>query len=107
MKGCRISPLALGLAFGVLWGISIFMLGLMAHYYAYGKAFVTAVGTVYPLYGPSIKGSFFGGIIAFIDAFITGALIAWLYNLFNCCKCACCYTKKEEDEPEVNVEETK
>ncbi|KTD72758.1 bacteriophage holin [Legionella tucsonensis] len=96
MKGCKLSPVALGLALGVFWGITVFIMGLIAHYYAYGQAFVATMGTIYPGYEPSLMGSFLGGIIGFIDAFITGFLIAWLYNLFSCCKCVCCDKKKDE-----------
>ncbi|VEB34246.1 Uncharacterised protein [Legionella sainthelensi] len=95
MKGCQLNPVALGLAFGALWGVSIFILGLLAYYYTYGHAFVLAVGSLYPGYAPSIKGSIFGGIVGFIDGFIAGFLIAWLYNLFNCCKCICCNKNKD------------
>ena len=90
MSGCKLSPVGLGLAFGVLWGICILLLGLMATYYAYAHDFVISMGNLYPGYTPSVKGSFLGAIIAFIDAFIMGFLIAWLYNRFSCCKCVCC-----------------
>lgn len=90
MKGCKLNPLAMGLAFGVLWGVSICLMGLAAYFYAYGHDFVIAIGSLYPGYAPSIKGSLLGGLIGFVDAFITGFLIAWLYNRFNCCKCVCC-----------------
>ena len=89
MNGCKLSPVGLGLAFGVLWGISILLMGLMAYYYTYGNAFVASMATLYPGYEPSIKGSFLGAIIGFIDAFIMGFLVAWLYNRFSCCKYKC------------------
>jgi uncharacterized membrane protein YdjX (TVP38/TMEM64 family) len=95
-SGCRLSPVGLGLAFGVLWGVCILMLGLIATYYAYGHDFVISLGNLYPGYTPSIKGSILGGIIAFIDAFIMGFLIGWLYNIFTRCSCACCVKDKKE-----------
>ena len=90
MSGCRINAVSLGLAFGVLWGIFILILGLVASYYAYGHEFVISIGKIYPEYTPSVKGSILGAIIAFINAFIMGFLIGWLYNLFNKCTCVCC-----------------
>ncbi|MGC1183082.1 bacteriophage holin [Legionella sp.] len=96
MSGCKLSPVGLGLAFGVLWGISILFLGLVATYYAYGHEFVASMGNLYPGYTPSIKGSLLGGIIAFIDAFIMGFLIGWLYNKFSHCYCPCCYKDTKE-----------
>lgn len=90
MNGCKLSPIGLGLALGVLWGLSVFLLGLLAYWYTFGKPFVDAMATLYMGYEPSITGSIIGGVIGFIDAFITGALIAWLYNKFSGCHCNCC-----------------
>lgn len=87
MTKCRLSPLALGLALGVLWGVSIFLMGLIASFYTYGRPFVTAVGVLYIGYEPSVLGSIIGGIIGFVDAFIGGVILAWLYNLFAKCCC--------------------
>lgn len=87
MNQNRLSPLSLGLSLGILWGLSLVLMGLLAHYVAYGQTFVTAIGTVYFGYAPSITGSLLGGGIGFIDAFITGFLIAWLYNKFAGCHC--------------------
>ncbi|KTD18819.1 Uncharacterised protein [Legionella lansingensis] len=85
MEKCKLSPVALGLSLGVIWGVSILLLGLIATFYEYGRPFVTAVGVLYVGYQPTILGSFLGGLIAFIDSFIGGVIIAWLYNLFLCC----------------------
>ena len=90
MSGCKLNPVAFGLAIGVLWGISVLMLGLASTYYAYGHDFVVSLGSLYPGYTPSIKGSILGAIIAFIDSFIMGFIIIWLYNKFCNCGCACC-----------------
>lgn len=98
-SGCKINPVALGLAFGVLWGVLILLLGLVASYYAYGHDFVITMGNLYPGYTPSVKGSIFGAIIAFIDAFIMGFLIAWLYNKFSHCGCVCCDKTIKEIKP--------
>ncbi len=86
MTHCKIRPVALGLAFGVTWGVSVFLMGIIAYLYAYGKPFVEAMSALYIGYEPSIAGSVIGGVIGFIDAFIGGAVIAWLYNKFaGCC----------------------
>ncbi|STX40356.1 Uncharacterised protein [Legionella donaldsonii] len=87
MTNCRLSPMALGLALGILWGISIFLMGIIAYYSSYGQPFVAAMGSLYVGYQPSILGSVIGGIIGFIDAFIGGVILAWLYNLFAHCCC--------------------
>lgn len=100
MKGCKLSPLGLGLSLGVLWGLSMLFMGLAAYYYSYGKPFVEAISTLYIGYAPSIKGSILGGIIGFIDAFIMGVLIAWLYNLFSSCGCTCCTSHEKAADKE-------
>ncbi|CEK09209.1 bacteriophage holin [Legionella hackeliae] len=87
MNKCKLSPVALGLSLGVIWGISILILGLIATYYSYAKPFVSAMGALYVGYEPTVIGSLLGGLIAFIDFFIFGFLIGWLYNLFACCGC--------------------
>lgn len=87
MTKARLSPLALGLSVGITWGLSIFLMGLLASYLTYGTAFVSAVGALYIGYEASIIGSVIGGVIGFVDAFIVGVIIAWLYNAFSgCCK---------------------
>lgn len=101
MSGCKLNSVSLGLAFGVLWGVCILFLGLVATYYAYGHDFVISMGNLYPGYTPSIKGSILGAIIAFIDAFVMGFLIGWLYNVFNKCSCVCCEKKTAEVKEEV------
>ena len=61
-------------------------MGLLAHYAAYGEGFVVAIGTLYLGYAPSIAGSVIGALIGFVDAFIGGVIVAWLYNVFGGCR---------------------
>lgn len=84
----RINPIALGLAFGVAWGLSILIVGLAASYSMYGKEFVVAMGTLYVGYEPSVAGALIGALIGFIDAFVGGFIIGWLYNCFANCGCS-------------------
>ena len=87
MTKIRLSPLALGLAMGILWGVAVLIMGLLATYYSYGTPFVTSVGVLYVGYEPTIAGAIIGGLIGFVDAFIGGVILAWLYNLFAGCCC--------------------
>lgn len=90
MTKCKLSPMALGLSLGVMWGLSVLIMGLVAFYFMFGTPFVTAMGVVYIGYEPSIVGSLIGGAIGFVDAFIGGVIIAWLYNCFSgCCNKNC------------------
>lgn len=79
----KIRPMALGLALGITWGLSVLLMGLLAFYFMYGTAFVTAMGALYVGYDATLMGSLMGGLIAFVDAFIGGVIVAWLYNLFS------------------------
>jgi hypothetical protein len=90
MTKCRLSPLAFGLSLGVVWGVSVLIMGLLAFHFSYGTEFVSAMGVLYIGYESSIIGSLIGGLYGFIDALIGGALIAWLYNCFSgCCRKNC------------------
>lgn len=37
MNGCKISPVGLGLSLGILWGLSLLAMGLIAYFYTYGR----------------------------------------------------------------------
>ena len=77
MQKCQ--PFALGIAIGVLWTIYVFFLGLVAMA-GWGNSFVTTLSSLYIGYSASIIGAIIGGIWAFVDGFIAGAIIAWVYN---------------------------
>ncbi len=86
---CRLSPLALGMALGVLWGGTLLLMGLLVYFFAYGKFFIDAMSNIYKLYTPTLAGTFMGALIAFTDAFVTGVILGWLYNVFSgnsCCR---------------------
>ncbi len=90
MTNCRLSPLAFGLSLGLVWGASVLIMGLIAFYFAFGTEFVTAMGVLYINYEATVIGSLIGGLYGFIDAFIGGLVIAWLYNIFaGCCGKSC------------------
>ncbi len=88
----RLQPCALGLALGIVWGLSLFIIGLFASA-GYWTDFVNSLGKYYYGYDASILGSMIGGLWGFIDFFIGGMVIAWLYNLFSKCFCR----KQNED----------
>lgn len=89
----RLSPLAFGLAIGIVWAIVVFSAGFTAQpSWGYGVGFVTSLSSIYIGYGPSLEGSFIGALWALIDGLIVGLLIAWVYNFFA----SCCKSKKTE-----------
>lgn len=93
MNNSRLSPLALGLASGILWGVIFFILVLLGSYFA--GAPLVKMGTLYVNQGPSLLTCILIGIIAFVKAFIFGFILAWLYNLFAGCTCPKTEKKKK------------
>jgi hypothetical protein len=77
MDKCR--PLALGVAIGAVWAFYVFGLAIAAMF-GWGTALVDTLASLYIGYGASIIGAIIGAVWAFIDGFIAGVLIAWIYN---------------------------
>ncbi len=76
----KFQPLALGIAIGVLWAVSVFLFGLFAMF-GWGAALVETLGSLYIGYGASIVGAIIGAIWALVDGFVAGVFVAWIYNL--------------------------
>jgi hypothetical protein len=73
---------ALGLAVGVVWGLEIFVVTLLA--VAQGSGMTLALLEVfYYGYSVSVGGAFVGLLWGLVHGFICGALIAWTYNIFH------------------------
>ena len=75
----KLSPNALGIAIGILWAAYTLFCGITAMF-GWGVALVEAISSLYIGYGPSIPGAFIGAIWGFIDGYIAGVVIAWIYN---------------------------
>lgn len=70
---------AFGLTLGIVWGAASLILGLLAMS-GYGADMVAGLGKVYIGYEATVVGALIGGVWGFIDAYIGGIVIAWLYN---------------------------
>ena len=68
------------LTLGIVWGLCALLLGLLATLFGYGMGLVAVFGTLYIGYSATVAGSIIGGVWAFVNAYIGGAIIAWLYN---------------------------
>jgi len=77
MNKCQ--PIALGVAIGVLWALYVICLGLIAMG-GWGADLVTSLAALYLGYSASVVGAIIGGVWAFVDGFIAGVVIAWIYN---------------------------
>lgn len=83
----KLSKMGFALAWGIVWGLSMLVIGLIANMTGWAAAFIHVVGSLYVGYEPTVMGSVIGGLYGFIDAFIGGFIFAWLYNL--CAHCCC------------------
>lgn len=95
----RLSPLALGLALGTFWALSVLLFSLMVYFFSYGEGFVTTLGSLYKGFDISLGGILLGTLMAFVDGLVSGLVIGWFYNMFKkCCKtcgfdCSCDYNE--------------
>ena len=76
----KLNPKAFGLAFGILWGGGVLLMGLLALACSWAQPFVNVLSIMYVGYSASIVGILIGTAWGFVDAFIGGAVFAWLYN---------------------------
>lgn len=76
----KLDAKAFGLSCGIVWGLGMFILGLMNMYLSWGGAFEKGMSTLYIGYSPTWLGSIIGGVWGFFDAGIGGLIVAWLYN---------------------------
>ena len=76
----RLDPVRLGLAGGVVWGASLFVLTLVAQCFGYGRDFLVLFVALYPGYSITFAGSIVGAVIGFADAFVGLWILAWIYN---------------------------
>lgn len=78
----RLSPWRVGFAMGGIWGLSLLIIGLIAHSTIYyGHPFIQALDSVYIGYAPTVDGAFVGLAWGFCGFFIFGWCISRLYNM--------------------------
>ncbi|MDA1101961.1 MAG: bacteriophage holin [Proteobacteria bacterium] len=74
--------ISLGLAIGVTWGFLVFILGIMATFFGWGAPLALILSSVYVGFTPTVAGTMAGAVWGFAAGFISGIMIAWLYNRF-------------------------
>ncbi len=84
----RLAVVSFGLAFGIIWALGAFLLGIMAAFSGWGISIVEVLSSLYIGYSPTFIGSIAGAVWGFADGFVFAALVAWLYNrLLPMCRC--------------------
>lgn len=82
----KLNAISLGLAGGVLWGVSIFIMTLLNMWFQYGSLWIQLFSDIYPFYQATPWGSLLGLVWGFVDGFVGCFLLAWLYNSFSSIK---------------------
>jgi hypothetical protein len=72
---------ALGLSLGVIWGLAVFVVTILATMRGTGRTLLLLSG-YYLGFTVSYLGALVGLVWGFISGFIGGLLIAWFYDLF-------------------------
>jgi hypothetical protein len=79
----KLRPIALGVALGSVWGVSLFITTWISYYTGYGRLFLEVLAqSIYPGYTATPLGSFLGLLYGFADGFVSAALIGYIYNKF-------------------------
>jgi hypothetical protein len=81
--GARIEAMNLGLAGGIIWGLSIFLMTLVSDATGYAREPLLLLGNIYLGYNISLLGSIIGLVYGFFDVFIALWLLAYIYNLLQ------------------------
>lgn len=75
----RLDGIRLGIAGGMVVGLSLFFLTVIASSTGYGVEMLDFL-SFYPGYDMTASGSVLGFVWGFLDGFIFFALLAWIYN---------------------------
>jgi hypothetical protein len=81
----KLSTKALAWTAAVLWGATVFVVGILNLIWpSYAAAFLDMVKSIYPGYGAmsGFLAVIVGTLYALVDGAICGALFGWLYNMF-------------------------
>lgn len=76
----KLNVMAFALACGIIWGLGLFFLTWWIMAFDGATHEVTLIGQIYRGYNISPLGSLVGLIWGAVDAFVGGAIFAWLYN---------------------------
>ena len=72
-----------GLALGATAAVVVFLIGVTTAFFGWGILVVQVLSTLLIGYEPSFVGAITGAVWAFVDGFVAGMFMAWLYNRFT------------------------
>lgn len=87
----KLSTCGLGIACGTVWGLGSLFLGLFNVYGDWGGELLGILSSLYIGFDYTIKGSLIGLLWGLFHGFISGFLVASIYNLcLQYCPCKTC-----------------
>lgn len=78
----KLNAIALGLATGIIWMVFSVLLVIVSMYTGFASVWVDIMVSIYPGSGPTWLGVLISLPWTFVDGFVGGFLIGWLYNKF-------------------------
>lgn len=76
----KLNGKAFGMAWGVIWGGSVFLATLCVVFRSGSGELTSKLGRFYIGYQPTLAGAFIGLIYGFVHAFVMGVIFAAIYN---------------------------
>ena len=93
----RLSVCALGIAVGVAWALGVLVVGISSLLFGYGVEIVKIFSSMYIGFVATPVGVLIGTLWAFIDGFIGGVIIGFVYNkVLKSHYCKMCRPHQEE-----------
>lgn len=75
---------AFAFAFGIFWGVFLFLIALFGvigvDFWFFQGAFFDFYASAYPGYAVTLVGAFIGLVEGFISGFVVGYVFAWIHN---------------------------
>lgn len=86
----RLSIFGLAIAIGVVSAVSMALFAWSAFWTGHGMVVVAQWAEFFPGYGASNTGGWIGAGWGFLEGFVSGIIIAVVYNFCLCCCKSCC-----------------
>lgn len=93
-KHGKLSPVGLGFALGLIWGLGWMLLCWAGARWGFGLVVIQIQSTIYHNVAPTFVGGLWALFEGFVDFFVFGVLVAFVYNHCCCWFCPKC-TKKD------------
>ena len=79
----KLNPMSLGLAGGVLYGVFVLILTILAVIAGYGISYLNILAGLFPVYSISFVGAILGLVYGFVLGFVLFYFLGYLYNHFE------------------------